>query len=234
MNRRDLQKHETLTDILRSAEELFLNQGFEKTTMRGIADHAGLTKGALYHHFDSKEKLFARICDDHNTALLDSVLPIVEDKKASVFERLRRVLELHQGTGISGFSFVSHYLLRRGDEGSAFLRERLTRSERNFYVTVVAPLLKEGRERGEWGFASSPEVLALLFQRLGLGIGEEINMVFAEMASRSNAENRIKEILGAYIYVISRIFNIDLEAASRLIGLEGSLRFYHTLLKKSA
>jgi AcrR family transcriptional regulator len=231
MNRRDLQKAQTLQDILRSAEELFLKQGFEKTSMQGIAEHAGLTKGALYHHFDSKEKLFTRICDDHHAALLQAVFPLIEDRETSAFERLRKSLELYQGTGMSGMSFVSQYLRRRGDEGSAFLRNALTRSDRNFYVTVAAPLLREGRDRGEWNFASSPEVLAVFLQRIQLAVSEEVNLVFAE--NDESAESRIKEILGAQIYAFSRILNLDLETASVLVDLEGSLHFYRALLGRA-
>jgi AcrR family transcriptional regulator len=229
MNRRDLQKSETLRDILRSAEELFLEQGFEKTPMRQIAEHAGLTKGALYHHFVSKEELFERICGDHSAALLEAVLPVTGDPALSAFDRFRKCLELYRGMGMSDISFVSEFLTRRGDEGNAFLRERLTKHDRAFYLTVIAPILREGREKGEWNFASSPEILAVFLHHLNLGVNEEIDLIFSAMSEE--AEKRIREVLGTYVYALSRIINVDMEKVSLLLNLEESLHLYHALLK---
>ncbi|MDR2403295.1 MAG: TetR/AcrR family transcriptional regulator, partial [Spirochaetaceae bacterium] len=92
MTRRDKQKAETFIDIMRSAEELFLRQGYEQTSMEQIASHTGLTKGALYHHFSSKEALCERFCREHYTVLLAAVEPWVKDSSLSCFERIRRAI----------------------------------------------------------------------------------------------------------------------------------------------
>jgi len=43
--------------VLRIAAELFAQKGFRATTVREIADAAGILSGSLYHHFDSKESI---------------------------------------------------------------------------------------------------------------------------------------------------------------------------------
>jgi TetR/AcrR family transcriptional regulator, cholesterol catabolism regulator len=45
------------TDVVRLAGELFAEKGFRATTVREIADAAGILSGSLYHHFDSKESI---------------------------------------------------------------------------------------------------------------------------------------------------------------------------------
>jgi TetR/AcrR family transcriptional regulator, cholesterol catabolism regulator len=55
---------ETLTrreQLLRIAAELFASKGFRNTTVRDIADAAGILSGSLYHHFDSKESMVDEI-----------------------------------------------------------------------------------------------------------------------------------------------------------------------------
>jgi AcrR family transcriptional regulator len=47
----------TRRHVLQAALKLFRRRGFERTTMREIADAAGLSLGAAYHHFRSKEEL---------------------------------------------------------------------------------------------------------------------------------------------------------------------------------
>jgi TetR/AcrR family transcriptional regulator, cholesterol catabolism regulator len=43
--------------VVRLAGELFAQKGFRATTVREIADAAGILSGSLYHHFDSKESI---------------------------------------------------------------------------------------------------------------------------------------------------------------------------------
>jgi len=47
--------------LLRSARECFGEHGFAATTIDDVAERAGVTKGALYHHFSDKEHLFRAV-----------------------------------------------------------------------------------------------------------------------------------------------------------------------------
>lgn len=57
-------------DILKAARELALEHGIPGTTVESIADGAGIGKGTVYKHFDSKDELFQRIAKDHMAAML--------------------------------------------------------------------------------------------------------------------------------------------------------------------
>ncbi|MEU5216891.1 TetR/AcrR family transcriptional regulator [Streptomyces sp. NPDC020807] len=48
-------------EILQTAAEVFATQGYDATTVRRIADAAGLLAGSLYYHFDSKESMLDEI-----------------------------------------------------------------------------------------------------------------------------------------------------------------------------
>jgi TetR/AcrR family transcriptional regulator, cholesterol catabolism regulator len=43
--------------VVQLAGELFAQKGFRATTVREIAEAAGILSGSLYHHFDSKESI---------------------------------------------------------------------------------------------------------------------------------------------------------------------------------
>ena len=47
--------------LVKLAAELFAQKGFQATTVREIADEAGILSGSLYHHFDSKESIVDEI-----------------------------------------------------------------------------------------------------------------------------------------------------------------------------
>jgi AcrR family transcriptional regulator len=48
-------------ELLALAADLFADRGFRATTVRDIADAAGILSGSLYHHFDSKESMVDEI-----------------------------------------------------------------------------------------------------------------------------------------------------------------------------
>jgi AcrR family transcriptional regulator len=53
----------TIAAILASARALFGERGFEATSIDDIAEAAGVAKGAVYHHFASKEAIFLEVLD---------------------------------------------------------------------------------------------------------------------------------------------------------------------------
>ncbi|MFE4694025.1 TetR/AcrR family transcriptional regulator [Streptomyces sp. NPDC056749] len=56
-------------ELLAIAAQVFAAQGYDATTMRGIADEAGMLAGSLYHHFDSKESMADEILSTFLTGL---------------------------------------------------------------------------------------------------------------------------------------------------------------------
>lgn len=54
---RKYDSEDTIQRILTEAAQLFYKDGFDKTSIQDIANAAGVSKGAIYHHFDSKEEI---------------------------------------------------------------------------------------------------------------------------------------------------------------------------------
>lgn len=54
---REKRKAATRTSLIRSAQTLFAQQGYDATTLEAVADHAGLHVQTLYRHFASKQEL---------------------------------------------------------------------------------------------------------------------------------------------------------------------------------
>ena len=55
---------ETIQKILDASLKLFLEKGYEETTVLDIiSEMGGLTRGAFYHHFKSKEEVFDALCE---------------------------------------------------------------------------------------------------------------------------------------------------------------------------
>ena len=66
-------------ELLALAARLFAERGFRATTVRDIADAAGILSGSLYHHFDSKESMVDEILRGFLDALFDRYRAIVAE-----------------------------------------------------------------------------------------------------------------------------------------------------------
>ncbi|WP_319466780.1 TetR/AcrR family transcriptional regulator [uncultured Pseudodesulfovibrio sp.] len=62
--------------ILVAAQELFARYGYAGTTMKMVAEQAGVASGLVFHYFDSKEKLFMSAGSD----LIDTMILILRDR----------------------------------------------------------------------------------------------------------------------------------------------------------
>jgi len=77
---------QTHSNILKSAKEQFFEKGFRNASVRTICNNAGVTNGAFYSHFESKEDLFGSIvqpCIDGLSQLYGSESDICLDIKSS-------------------------------------------------------------------------------------------------------------------------------------------------------
>ena len=113
------------------ALELFAEQGYEKTSLREIAERLGVTKAALDYHFKSKEDIVHSFTDDY-FAELDALLDWARDQLRSDKTRRRgpRPLRRPRAGGNEVFHFLeqnraSVQAMEAGKERFARFRDRL-------------------------------------------------------------------------------------------------------------
>ena len=113
------------------ALELFAEQGYEKTSLREIAERLGVTKAALYYHFKSKENIVHSFTDDY-FAELDALLDWAKEQPRGDATR-RELLDRYVSVVLAG-NEVFHFLeqnrasvqaMEAGKERFARVRVRL-------------------------------------------------------------------------------------------------------------
>ena len=79
-------------ELLRIAGDLFAEKGFRNTTVRDIADAAGILSGSLYHHFDSKESMVDELLQSFQSELFaayDEILAGEQPARAKIEAAVR-------------------------------------------------------------------------------------------------------------------------------------------------
>lgn len=72
----------TRAALLRAAGREFAAHGFHQATLEAVAAAAGVSKGALYHHFPSKEQLFLALLEDRLEAGLGDIEAVIAERGA--------------------------------------------------------------------------------------------------------------------------------------------------------
>jgi TetR/AcrR family transcriptional regulator, cholesterol catabolism regulator len=79
-------------ELLYIAAALFAEKGYRNTTVRDIADAAGILSGSLYHHFDSKESMvdeILRTFQDELFGRYDAILAGDDDPRSKLEQAVR-------------------------------------------------------------------------------------------------------------------------------------------------
>jgi AcrR family transcriptional regulator len=137
-------RRQQLLDI---AAGLFAERGFTNTTVRDIADAAGILSGSLYHHFDSKEAMVDELLDTFQTALWEEY-DAIEASDRSPRAKLEAVVRVsfdaidQHHSEVAIFQNDAAHLA--GFDRFAYLEERNVR-----FRDLWTGLLREGIEAGE-------------------------------------------------------------------------------------
>lgn len=138
---RNKHPEQTVTRILDTASALFFQKGYDKTTLQDIIDATGLSKGAIYHHFASKEAILIAVVDrmgEHNTA----VLAEVRDRKGLTgAEKLREMFRTSMRLSFqSGIVHMLPFLI----ENPKFIALQMQSILGEASPDYVLPILNEG------------------------------------------------------------------------------------------
>lgn len=139
--RRKEQAQHTETEILNAALRLMREKGFEAVTVREICREAGITTGAFYHHFQSKEELF-----DKGFAPLDQYIEtLLKDRPAEgPTQRLEFVLR-NYALFIENCGELAAQYYQRRLSGQATVSMDATRAIRR----VMIQCFEQEREQGK-------------------------------------------------------------------------------------
>ena len=101
---RDEKRQETKEKLLRSAEQLFNQGGYEKASVDLIAENAGFSKGAFYSNFESKEAIFLALLESNKRRSIEALEDLLAREMST--EELLLAIRNHQSGRDSDFDFT--------------------------------------------------------------------------------------------------------------------------------
>jgi AcrR family transcriptional regulator len=152
---------ETLVDsrqeILRTAARLFQQRGYDATSMNDVAAALKLSKGGLYHHFQSKDEILFEIMNHAMEITQERVITPVR-AIGDPDERLRTLIRRHMEVVLSPRDREITVMLHENHPLPPALRKRINQRKKeyvHFVESLIADVQKEAqRTRGVKGTVS--------------------------------------------------------------------------------
>lgn len=136
---------QTVARILDAAQKLFLEKGYENTSIQDIIDEAGgITKGAIYHHFKSKQQIFVAVNERFDDVYNDYVDAVAKDKTLTGPQKLREMLRISVSSNVQIVRFSAHINLLQNPKLLSSLIEGLQQTVPAYITPVLQQCIAEG------------------------------------------------------------------------------------------
>jgi len=133
-------------EICATASGLFVEKGFEKTTIRDIARAGGMNSSALYYYFEDKEAiLYAILMEIMDTSL--EQMREIEQSNLSPRDKIKATIKLH--TRIYGIDPIRMGLIVFNQKSLNPEHWEELKNKQKEYSKIVAGILEEMKENGE-------------------------------------------------------------------------------------
>jgi TetR/AcrR family transcriptional regulator, cholesterol catabolism regulator len=140
-------RHEPRQEILRTAARLFQQRGYDATSMNDVAAALKLSKGGLYHHFQSKDEILFHIMS-HAMQITEERVAKVARRIPEVEERLRTLIRLHIQVVLSPEDREIRVMLHENHPLPPALRRKINARKKDYLVFVENLIAEVQRKRG--------------------------------------------------------------------------------------
>jgi len=151
-------------EILRAAARLFQQQGYDATSMNDVAAAMKLSKGGLYHHFQSKDEILFHIMS-HAMDITEERVINAARRVEGAEERLRTLIRLHIEIVISEEDREITVMLHENHPLPVAFRRKINGRKKDYVHFVVNLIGDVQRQRGA---ASQVTPRAAAFALLGM------------------------------------------------------------------
>jgi TetR/AcrR family transcriptional regulator, fatty acid metabolism regulator protein len=147
--------------IYATAMDLIRSKGYTNVTIKEICEKSGVTKGAFYHHFDSKSSILESNYLDTDSFALKK-LPYIMEHKNSLEQTRRMMASYAEMVELKGVEIIKQSIRNNLDSLPSY--DGINNFYNNFYgpqkrplIEIQLAILKTGQEKGEIRNDMSPE-----------------------------------------------------------------------------
>lgn len=202
-------------EFMMTAFELFYKKGYENTTINDIINELGLTKGAFYHYFESKEDVIVAIARDFTGRVVQIINSIFAQEELSAVEKMN-----------VAFSAINDYKIKKGEwrhkfkasfesEDNLKLQRKITTFLKQDVIGLYEGIINTGVIEGVFGDPVNSRHLAEFFLNTIFTLHTSVYELEKQLYNDENELDypeflkKLNEKIRFYEVVLERIFQLQ-------------------------
>lgn len=164
-------KQQKRQHILDCAMECFAEDGYEKATMDDIVVRSGMSKGALYNYFKSKDDIYLNLLEHSNERTFNYFLDGFDELSTST-EKVIHLFNIYSKTNLDDMSIGKqrvHLEFYINSSKNEHLRQAMIEHSKK-YISFLVKIIEEGKRTGEFKSDLNSQVTAEAFWAINDGI----------------------------------------------------------------
>jgi AcrR family transcriptional regulator len=134
----------TRTLLVEAASTLFGNQGYDRTSVEAIIQQAGVSKGAFYHHFSSKDDILDAVAGRMTAEAMDLIRPAAADISGGAVNRLNRFFAASRTWSLAHFELLKEVLAVLYRDQNTTMRRKIEGHTAALCVPLLADIIRQG------------------------------------------------------------------------------------------
>ena len=183
--------------ILDTAEALFFEQGYDRTSIQDILNRLGISKGGFYHYFDAKETVLREICERKWTEQFDKLRTELYGSRMSPTDKLNLMLRQANLFETSDAHFAALMLKICYRDRDTAIRDYRRRILVDRLTSMVSDVLTEGLNQDVL-HARHPMETGRLLLLLACDVNDEACDLLVEQADNPDRMIRVIELVNVY------------------------------------
>lgn len=193
--------------IVDVAERLIRTKGYERMSIQEVQDELGVSRGAIYHHFGSKEALLQAVVERMTDAVMDVLRPIVEDPAATAVLKLQTLFLVAGRWKTERRDLVLALLAVWLSDVNAVARAKLRRVGASRLAPVLEDIIWQGMGEGAFTVSSAEHAARVLWTLLE-GAGDTAGELLIDHHAAAIPVAEARRALAAYEEAVERVLGL--------------------------
>jgi AcrR family transcriptional regulator len=191
-------------EILDCALGLIYSKGYAQMTIQDILDKLHISRGALYHYFDSKEALLEALVLRMGAQAVEAFMPIVQDHHLSALQKFRRYFEASAQWKTAGKAVLISGMRMWYTDANAPIRQKMTSASMKGTPAILEPIIRQGIQ--EKVFTTRyPKQAAVILTGLVLSVADYVVGLMLSSPTDQATIQEMEAIMAAYFDSVERI-----------------------------
>ena len=205
----------TRTLLIDAAAQLFSSQGYDRTSVESIIAHAGVSKGAFYHHFSSKDELLDAVTSQLDVEASDAIRAAVGVRSTGAVARLNQFFGTSRSWSLTHFSLVREMIDVLFRDENVRMRRKVELHAAALIEPLLADIIRQGNEEGVFDLPE-PEESARTILQMAWTLREAQVKTLGELGPTDAAFDIAQRRLDLYVLMLERMLSAPAGSIQRL------------------